>query len=48
MSMTMITLPDSRSPTHPGEILDEEFLKPMSLTQREAAALESIHPVHAA
>lgn len=26
-----------RKPTHPGEILDEEFLKPMGLTQRELA-----------
>jgi len=26
-----------RAPTHPGEILAEEFLKPMELTQVEAA-----------
>lgn len=26
-------LPTERQPTHPGEILDEEFLKPMNLTQ---------------
>lgn len=27
-----------RSPIHPGEMLLEEFLKPMNLTQRELAA----------
>lgn len=26
-------LPENRIPTHPGEILLEEFLKPLSLTQ---------------
>lgn len=26
-------LPDQRIPTHPGEILSEEFLKPLDLTQ---------------
>lgn len=26
-------IPENRIPTHPGEILLEEFLKPMSLTQ---------------
>jgi antitoxin HigA-1 len=26
-----------RSPTHPGEILAEEFLRPMGMTQAEAA-----------
>lgn len=26
-------LPDSRIPTHPGEILLEEFLKPLGITQ---------------
>lgn len=26
-------LPDSRIPTHPGEVLNEEFLKPLGLTQ---------------
>jgi addiction module HigA family antidote len=26
-------LPESRIPTHPGEILLEEFLKPMGITQ---------------
>ena len=31
-------LPKHRSPTHPGEILQEEFLKPMGLTQTALAA----------
>jgi len=26
-------LPESRIPTHPGEVLREEFLKPLGLTQ---------------
>lgn len=26
-------LPDNRIPTHPGEVLQEEFLTPMGLTQ---------------
>ncbi len=30
-------LPKDRSPTHPGEILLEEFLKPYGLTQKELA-----------
>ena len=30
-------IPSHRAPTHPGEILVEEFLKPMNLTQRAAA-----------
>ena len=33
----MVRVPTHRSPTHPGEMLLEEFLKPMSLTQRELA-----------
>ena len=33
----MIRVPTHRAPTHPGEMLLEEFLKPMSLTQRELA-----------
>jgi addiction module HigA family antidote len=31
-------IPTHRAPTHPGEMLLEEFLKPMKLTQLEAAA----------
>jgi len=37
----MIRVPTERPPTHPGEILLEEFLKPLGLTQRELA--DSIH-----
>ncbi len=33
----MIRIPTHRAPTHPGEMLLEEFLKPMNLTQRELA-----------
>jgi antitoxin HigA-1 len=34
----MIHIPTHRSPTHPGEMLLEEFLQPMNLSQRELAA----------
>ena len=34
----MIRVPTHRLPTHPGEMLLEEFLTPMGLTQRELAA----------
>jgi addiction module HigA family antidote len=34
----MIRIPTDREPTHPGEMLREEFLDPMSLTQRELAS----------
>jgi addiction module HigA family antidote len=37
----MVRIPTHRSPTHPGEMLLEEFLVPMELTQRELA--NSIH-----
>jgi addiction module HigA family antidote len=30
-------LPTNRAPTHPGEMLLEEYLKPLRLTQTEAA-----------
>ena len=33
----MVRIPTDRSPTHPGEMLLEEFLNPMHLTQRELA-----------
>ena len=33
----MIRIPTNRTPTHAGEMLLEEFLKPMSITQRELA-----------
>jgi len=34
----MIRVPTNRQPTHPGEILREEFLQPMGISQRELAA----------
>lgn len=37
----MIRVPTHREPTHPGEMLLEEFLKPMELSQRELA--DGIH-----
>ena len=33
----MVRVPTHREPTHPGEMLLEEFLKPMKITQRELA-----------
>lgn len=33
----MIRIPTHRSPIHPGEMLLEEFLTPMGITQRELA-----------
>lgn len=37
----MIRIPTHREPTHPGEMLLEEFLIPMGITQRELA--DKIH-----
>ena len=37
----MVRIPTQREPTHPGEMLLEEFLKPMELTQRDLA--DGIH-----
>jgi len=37
----MVRIPTHREPTHPGEMLLEEFLNPMGMTQRELA--EKIH-----
>ena len=37
----MIRIPSDRTPTHPGEMLLEEFLLPMKITQRQLA--EEIH-----
>ncbi len=34
----MLRVPTEREPTHPGEMLLEEFLKPMRLSQRDLAA----------
>lgn len=33
----MVRIPTNREPTHPGEMLSEEFLRPMEITQRELA-----------
>lgn len=33
----MVCVPTHRPPTHPGEVLLEDFLRPMKLTQRELA-----------
>jgi addiction module HigA family antidote len=33
----MVRVPTNREPTHPGEMLLEEFLKPMELSQRDLA-----------
>ncbi len=33
----MVRVPKYREPTHPGEMLKEEFLDPMSITQRDLA-----------
>ena len=33
----MVRVPTNRAPTHPGEMLREEFLIPMNITQRELA-----------
>jgi len=33
----MVRIPTHRNPTHPGEMLLEEFLKPMGVTQRDLA-----------
>ena len=37
----MIRIPTHRAPTHPGDMLLEEFLVPMGLTQRDLA--KAIH-----
>lgn len=34
----MIRIPTNREPTHPGEMLVEEFLMPMEITQRQLAS----------
>ena len=33
----MVRMPTDRAPTHPGEMLQEEFLLPLGMTQRELA-----------
>ena len=37
----MVRIPSHRQPTHPGEMLLEEFLNPMKITQRELS--QAIH-----
>ena len=37
----MVRVPTHRTPTHPGEMLLEEFLNPMGITQRDLA--DNIH-----
>ena len=37
----MVRIPTNREPTHPGEMLLEEFLIPMGITQKELA--KAIH-----
>ncbi|MDY0213480.1 MAG: HigA family addiction module antitoxin [Desulfuromonadaceae bacterium] len=33
-----MNIPTNRAPTHPGEMLLEEFLQPMNITQRDLSA----------
>lgn len=33
----MVRVPTNQPPTHPGEMLEEEFLKPLGMTQTELA-----------
>lgn len=41
----MVCIPTNRTPTHPGEMLLEEFLHPIGLSQKELA--DAIHvPYH--
>ena len=37
MEVEMVRIPTHREPTHPGEMLLDEFLIPMGITQRELA-----------
>ncbi len=37
----MVRIPTHRAPTHPGEMLREEFLVPMNISQRDLA--DAIH-----
>ena len=37
----MVRIPTNREPTHPGEMLLEEFLSPMNVSQRQLA--DAIH-----
>ena len=42
----MVRIPTHRPPTHPGEMLLEEFLMPMGLTQRELADADHVPYQH--
>lgn len=44
----MVRIPTDRAPTHPGEMLREEFLEPLGLTQREFAQRFGVTPDTAA
>lgn len=37
LTKTIIGLPTNRAPTHPSEMLNEEFLKPLAIKQKDAA-----------
>jgi len=37
----MVRIPTNRPPTHPGEMLREEFLEPMHINQRDLA--DAVH-----
>ena len=39
-----MTKDDRLSPVHPGEVLQEEFLEPMGLSQSRAALAMGVHP----
>jgi addiction module HigA family antidote len=39
----MFSVPANRTPTHPGEMLLEEFLVPLGMTQREMANAIHVH-----
>jgi antitoxin HigA-1 len=41
----MIRVPTHREPTHPGDMLLEEFLKPLGLTQRDCL-MEFTFPIN--
>jgi len=36
-------IPESRPPTHPGEMLRKEFLEPLGMSQRELAERLGVH-----
>ena len=40
----MVRIPTHRSPTHPGEMLLEEFFKPMKMSQQQLADAIAVPP----